>query len=34
MDIVWMAALAALWALMAWMVIGLDRLEKPLGKRP
>jgi hypothetical protein len=34
MDIVWIAALAALWALMAWMVIGLNRLESPKGERP
>jgi hypothetical protein len=34
MDIVWIAALAALWAPMAWMVIGLNRLESPKGARP
>jgi hypothetical protein len=34
MDIVWIAALAALWALIAWMVQGLARLDAPKAGRP
>lgn len=37
MDIVWMAAIAALWLLAAGMVVGLDRLDGPApsqGERP
>ena len=33
MDIVWLAALAAFWAAMVAMVIGLIRLETPRGAR-
>ena len=32
MDIVWMAAVAVLWVVVAEMVVGLNRLDKP--KRP
>jgi len=34
MDIVWIAALAALWALVAWMVQALSRLDAPKAERP
>jgi hypothetical protein len=34
MDIVWLAALAALWIAMAGMVVGLSKLESPRGERP
>ncbi|EJL69379.1 hypothetical protein ACCC97_04515 [Variovorax sp. Varisp85] len=36
MDIVWMGALLALWAVVAAMVIGLNRLDapKPSNKAP
>lgn len=34
MDIVWIAALAALWGLVAWMVRGLGRLDAPKAERP
>ena len=34
MDIVWIAALAALWALIAWMVRGLGGLDEPKAGRP
>ena len=34
MDIVWIAALAAVWVVMAGMVIGLVKLEAPRGERP
>ena len=29
MDIVWIAAVAALWVLVAEMVVGLNKLDKP-----
>lgn len=34
MDIVWMAAVAALWVVMAGMVAGLFKLDTPKGERP
>jgi len=34
MDFVWIAAMAAMWAVLAAMVVGLNRLEKPKGGRP
>lgn len=34
MDIVWIAALAAMWAASAALVWGLSRLEAPKGERP
>lgn len=34
MDIVWIAAIAAVWAVMAGMVVGLVKLETPRGGRP
>ena len=33
MDIVWTAALAALWAMMMGLVFGLSKLEVPRGAR-
>lgn len=33
MDIVWIAALAALWIVMVGLVAGLSRLEAPKGER-
>jgi hypothetical protein len=33
MDIVWIAALAALWVVMAEMVVGLFKLAAPKGER-
>lgn len=33
MDIVWIAALAAIWVVMAGMVVGLFKLEAPKGER-
>jgi len=33
MDVVWIAALAAMWAVAAAMVWGLGRLEAPKGER-
>ena len=33
MDIVWMAAMAAMWVVMAEMVVGLHRLDTPRGVR-
>jgi hypothetical protein len=34
MDIVWIAAMAALWIVMVGMVAGLFKLETPRGERP
>lgn len=34
MDIVWIAAVAAMWVLMAEAVVGLHKLEAPKGARP
>jgi len=34
MDIVYVAGLALLWGLMALLVRGLKKLDKPLGGRP
>lgn len=34
MDIVWIAALAALWIVMVGMAVGLFKLETPRGERP
>ena len=33
MDIVWIAALAAMWVAMAGMVVGLVKLGAPMGER-
>lgn len=33
MDIVWIAALAAIWVVMAGMVVGRFKLEAPKGER-
>ena len=33
MDIVWIAALAAMWVVMAGMVVGLFKLAAPKGER-
>jgi hypothetical protein len=33
MDIVWIAAIAALWVVMAEMVVGLKRLDRPAHER-
>ncbi len=33
MDIVWIAGLAAMWVVMAGMVVGLFELEAPKGER-
>lgn len=33
MDIVWMAALAAMWVVVAEMVVGLCKLATPKGER-
>ena len=33
MDIVWIAAVAALWVVMAGMVVGLFKLDTPKGER-
>jgi hypothetical protein len=33
MDIVWIAALAALWIVMVGMVVGLFKLDAPKGER-
>ncbi len=34
MDIVWIAAVAALWVLVAEMVVGLNRLARPKRQPP
>jgi hypothetical protein len=34
MDFVWIAALAAMWVVMAEAVVGLCRLAAPRGERP
>jgi hypothetical protein len=34
MDFVWMAAIAALWVVMARMVVGLHKLNAPRRERP
>lgn len=33
MDIVWIAALAAMWGVMAWMALGLIKLDVSKGER-
>jgi hypothetical protein len=33
MDIVWIAAIAALWVVVAEMVVGLNRLDRPPRER-
>lgn len=33
MDIVWMAALAGLWVVVAELVVGLNQLDRPQGER-
>ena len=34
MDLVWMAAIAAMWVVMAEAVLGLCKLDAPKGERP
>ena len=34
MDLVWMAAIAAMWVVMAEAVLGLCKLDAPQGERP
>ncbi len=34
MDVVWIAAIAVLWVVLAEMVVGLNKLDQPKEERP